>query len=129
VISTPLDARDCEIGLLDNTTQRELIPHLPRFYLELGRCSLSFYGLRPPPTVWSTHWACEEPRYRGAPLLSQALLIADESIIEDRPTRRARRRISHPEAEGGKALKVGSDAEAMFFGGAGQFVQYACDFT
>jgi hypothetical protein len=58
-----------------------------------------------------------------------APLIADESIIASRPTRRTRRRISQPEAEGGKALKIGSDAEAMFFGGAGQFVQYACDFT
>ena len=66
---------------------------------------------------------------RSRSLLSQASLIADESIIEDRPTRRTRRRIPHPEAEGGKALKVGSDAEAMLFGSAGQFVQYACDFT
>ena len=62
-------------------------------------------------------------------LLGHAPLIADESIIEDRPTRRTRRRISYPEAEGGKALKVGSDAEAMLFGGAGQLVQYACNFT
>ena len=55
--------------------------------------------------------------------------IADESIIEVRPPWRTRRRISYPEAEGGKALKVGSHAATTFFGGAGQFVQYACDFT
>jgi hypothetical protein len=64
-----------------------------------------------------------------SPLRRPRAAIADESIIDVRSSRRTRRRISYPEAEGGKALKIGSDAEAAFLGGAGQFVQYACDFT
>ena len=40
-----------------------------------------------------------------------------------------RRNVSYPEAECGEALKIRRHAEAAFFGGPGQFVQYACNFV
>jgi hypothetical protein len=52
-----------------------------------------------------------------------------KSMVEVSPPRRKRRRVSDPEAERGQALKIRRYAEAAFFGGAGQFVQYACNFV